>query len=708
MKKLFYYLLIFISIFVISCSSEDVGDSIPDGGETGEEVGEETITDQPENVIKTPCEFNLSNIKADEKIVIDCLLDLKGETVTIPSGVIFEFEGGDIINGKLIFKGGTIDGRLLSSQLEVEGDVKLASPEFKFYAVRWNIEEATQTKNPLPPTPEVAFANHENIQNAINLVKGMGANKFIINRLNVFFDSQTLFVPAILLPSDFHLEMTENTYLRVFPVDGLISTRLIYIDTKKNVKVSGGNLIGDRLEHGPSDGGNTLFSIHGGQEIVIDNIHISYSSASGLTVNSQLWEGDANYIPSKNVLITNCTFDSNRMNNLEVTDGKDIIIDNCKSYRAGNDLEGKFGPSLGLAPRIGIVIEPALRQVIERVTVKNSIVEETRTNSILVAGATDVLFTGNTADKGIGWTSATNVQVTNNTAGGIFGGFNGDFALSQSANNVISGNTIKNGAVGIYATNDDIKIFDNTIIDCGAGMQLQNLADTEIYNNTITSSEADTDGIIGQIALKNVTFRNNTIELVTGRSMNMVGVNQEAQYIDNKFYLKNNTITCSQSGVILNSRGFDITGNNFSTAGFGLTNSNNMLVSNNTVTAQTGNVFGINKTKSSSNITVTDNTFENTSSTRLGAYGIQINTVGNNAVNEDSNIVVRNNNIKVKGTNYGIHATDFNGMTITGNTIETAELVCIFFRGNNSIIENNVTINTDTDIQGTNNRVSNN
>ncbi len=693
MKNIIYSLLLFICCITISCSNDNF-----------EEMDLDSEVDLPPNVVTTPCDFDLSNVATGTTIILNCILDLKGETITLPPNVKFEFEGGDIKNGKLIFNGGTIAGELLNSSLEIEGDVKLENPVFKFYAVRWEIVEGKVDQ----PT---AYKNHEYIQKVVDIVKGLGATTFEINHINAFFESNNgVFsnTPVVELPSDLHFKMSDNSYLRVFPVDEIYSARIFRISGKKNIIVSGGHLIGDRLNHGPTDGGNVLFEIKGGQDVIIDNVEMSFSSSSGLTVNSVLFPNDADYFPSKNVVIKNCLFDSNRTNNLSVTDGMDITIDNCKLYRAGIDLKGQFGPSIGVAPRIGIVVEPVQGQVVDRVHIKNNTVDESRTNSILAAGGYNIIISGNTADAPVGWTTATNAQVINNPGlnGGIIGGLDLPYALSVSANNIISGNTVRNTNTGIYATNDDIKIFNNKIIDCNNGIMVRNLADSEIYNNTITSSKEGSFGISGQKSANNVVVRNNTVKLSDGRSINMVGMNKESEFEENKLTIRNNTFECGKSGIITFSNGIDVDDNNFTLSGFGLTNSINISVKNNTIISQSENAFSINKTESTKNIAVTGNTFNNTSSTRLGAYGVRIYTVGNDAATEDSNITFNNNKINVKGTNYGLHIKNFDGMSITDNTIEIQDLVSIFFRGNNSTIQNNNV--SSVDIEGTNNTVSNN
>lgn len=86
-----------------------------------------------ENSAIASCDFHLSNISENEEIIIDCILNLEGKTVTLPKGVTLAFGKGDIKNSTLKFSDiGKIDGRLLNASLTIEGAAKLIDPIFKF------------------------------------------------------------------------------------------------------------------------------------------------------------------------------------------------------------------------------------------------------------------------------------------------------------------------------------------------------------------------------------------------------------------------------------------------------------------------------------------------------------------------------------------------------------------------------------------------
>src|SRR5690606_1484344 len=288
---------------------------------------------------------------------------------------------------------------------------------------------------------EIGYKNHIYIQKAVDLVHFLNGTVFKLDQMDAFFTTDKKYLPAVELPSNFHFSMSDATFMRVtFPDTREYASWLFRIETERNVTISGGNLDGRRDNFGPGiDGANTIIWIKGGVDVVVENVSIKNGSKTGLTINGFLFEGDPRYVPSENVIVRDCIFDSNRANNLSITDGKNIIVENCKLYRAGisTNVAG------GIAPLIGIVIEPVTGQKVDGVIIRNNILQEgAGKNSILAALGNDILITGNEADKQVGWTSASNVRVIDNPGlrGGVIAGYDGEYALSQSIGNEISGN----------------------------------------------------------------------------------------------------------------------------------------------------------------------------------------------------------------------------------------------------------------------------
>ncbi len=705
--KTFLLTLLFMTVMT-SCNKEElfVEPEVEVVEEETDDTEDTDDTETPTEEVDTSaaCDFTLDDVQPNSTVIINCVLDLGGGTITLPENVTILYEGGDIINGTINFSGGNvISGELLNSTLIMGGtNPQLKDPVFNFDPKRWGIVEGEVDE----PT---AYRNHEIIQEVIDLLKSIGVETFALNELDAFFVTYKKQTPVIEMPSNFNFKMSENTHLRMFPVDRDYAPWMIRIQNGNNINISGGFLHGERDQHGPTIAtGGALVWISSGVDVIVENVHISEASGTGLTINSFRFADHALYEPSKNVLVRNCIFDSNRSNNLSITDGEDIIVENCKLYRAGIDTPY----SLGRAPKIGIVIEPVSGQKVDGVIIRNNILKEGGgKSSILVALGNDVVISGNEADRQVGWTSASNVKVINNPGlrGGVIAGFTSNYALSKSTGNEVSGNTILDASTGIYATNDDIKIFNNTIKNCGLAMQLLSLKDTEIYNNTITSSGSDL-GFNVQRFLNNVTIRDNNIEIPKGRSILMSSVNSDSEYENYNFSFKNNTVKTGNPIKINNSNGMDIIGNDFTLSGMLVSNSKNILISSNNVKVDSGSCLHINKTISTQNIEIVSNTFENTNPGKIQGYGLRVSSFGSSVVTENSNILIKENDITVAGQNNGIYVKNIDGLTIKDNNGWLEDFQFIYFRGNNSSITNNNTIvgPEGNDIEGSNNSISGN
>jgi len=644
-------------------------------------------------------------------LTVDTDINLNGQTVELPSGTNLLFGNGRITNGTLAFNG-IIDGRLLNPSLGLRGDIHLLNPRFTFSPDVWGIVE-TNNSNPTPPSQAVAFANKRILQNTINLTKRLGASVFSIARMDAYFDPNEQVAGVIDMPSDLHLSMSSQTVLRAFPVSGSFSAKLININGKTNITVSGGKLIGDRLEHGPVDGGTTLFVIKGGQNIVVDGVDISLSSSTGLTINSIFFEGDPDFFQSKNIVVRNCRFDANRNNNLSITDGRNIIVENSRLFRAGVDLPARFGVSNGRAPRIGIVMEPFLGQVIQDVTIRNNIVQSRRplTNAILAADGDRYLLTGNTTDGSIGWTLASEVTVSNNTidGGGVIGGFNDGFALAGSRDNVVSGNTIRNSPIGLELTNDDIEAFNNHIENTDIAIFTRSLSDSNIYSNTVVGSVPNSFGIVAQNFANNVRINNNSFDIL-GRVVSIGGINNQPSQSAFKLRIDGNTMRGTNTSRITSSSNIDLIGNRLENGGILFGNAFSILFDQNVLSTESGRSVTVEKNRSTQNIQVTNNRITNSENR---GDGVRINIVGGGDLQtENSRILVDSNVITVSRGSHGIRTQGVDGITINNNQISNIshpgfDFESIVLNGSDSEITNN-TLSHGLIVNGDRNTVSNN
>ncbi|MHA7057499.1 hypothetical protein ACWGOQ_0009800, partial [Aquimarina sp. M1] len=363
MKKSPYFLLILMTVFYYSCSTESIEEIIAEEEEVIEEdddIEEEEDTDITSD---NPCDFDLSSIVANSTVTIDCLMDLEGKTINLPANVNFDFEGGDIFNGTLIFSGGTIDGRLLNHDLDTQGEVLLKNTTFRFVASRWENIVQGQTSS------EIALKNTAEFEKLMFRIKEMGGTTFTTNVFDAFFETtkvtsttsnQNFYasVEAINVPSNFHLKMSDNTKLRQFPAaSGIENGAVIAVRDSDNVTISGGFIIGDRNQriYSPQDvglEGTHLMHIHSGRNVTIDGVQFVEGSKGAIAIYSLGFSFNPGYKPTTNVKVINCTFKDIRRMGIALTDGRDILIEGNTFTNIGQPMSGSDGGEVGYAINI--------------------------------------------------------------------------------------------------------------------------------------------------------------------------------------------------------------------------------------------------------------------------------------------------------------------------------------------------------------------
>ncbi|WP_271407396.1 right-handed parallel beta-helix repeat-containing protein [Tenacibaculum soleae] len=554
MKKTFLNLLIIL--IITSCSKDDSNIQI--------------LPEPPEIKVTDPCNFDILDISANSTININCLLNLNNKEITLPENIKFNFNGGDIINGTLIFDGGTIDGELLNSKLTIKGSVKLTSKEFKFKTDRWDITEGIVSN-------EIALTNRKNINKTIELVERLGGDVFELGKMDAYFNVEANKVErsymndrAIRIPSDFHFKMSDDTFLRVQPTHFaayyLLSTYLT-----DNTKISGGNLIGDRYEHDYSPiidaqgvERNThefglLLGIIGAHDAIIDRVKFSNPTGDGIIVNHKVLRNPDGTLTNGNrtserVLIKNCIIKEARRNGISIVDANGITIENCQILDTGKgeqalDTGGnKVYNSSGVLPKYGIDIEPERRiidgvviedQRVENIKIIGSTFKENEFGDIVCAFGTNISIDNNFFDKWVAGGSANNVNITNNTFKSRFSLTESVFAISIKSNFkrgeelvhdfLVSGNDISGYSVGINLSADNHQVLDNTFTNCVSGIFFGKLSNTLIKDNIITSNiSIPSYGYRTRKTLvQNVIIEGGFVD-VTNRPIDLHGLNQES------------------------------------------------------------------------------------------------------------------------------------------------------------------------------------
>ncbi|MDO5986606.1 right-handed parallel beta-helix repeat-containing protein [Flavivirga amylovorans] len=643
MKNLLYYLLIFTSCMAMSCSKDD-----------SDEPTKDIIKDTPPNVITTPCGFDLSNVAANSTIKIDCLLDLKDKTVTLPENIIIEFAGGDIINGALNFSsGGKIDGNLLSSKLKLEGDVKLIDPTFKFYAVRWGIVEGETTS-------DIALKNNDILEGIMFFTQKLGATTFNIDKLDAYFEvtkvtsttTNANWYPsqeAINIPSDFNLVMTDNTHLRVFPAQLGVSREgatLLAIRHESNVTVKGGILHGDRelRQYSEDDGqeGSHLFHIHSGKNVTLDGIQFIEGSVGSITIYSTGFSFNPNYEPTTGVVIKNCEFVRSRRMAISLTDGRDVLIEGNTFIDTGLPTPNSKGGEVGYA----INIEPT------RFRDENGELKEwQRVFDVLIKGNTETGSRGGFVTLTIGqgltvenndigtrvvYSFVSGSKVINNRfkatgkateSWAIFAAGDGETVFD----NEIGGNTIEGYSLGIVVGSNDAFVHDNEIKDCGAGIQISKAFEARIHNNTINVSG---NGIQATNTHSDaIEIKGNEVTTSGNFNIYLANLNIEEAHKDYKIVLDGNKLLSTKNVTISNARGITFK-NNEVNGGIGVGDVFDVEVSANTIKPNESDgirTFGTNASFSVLNNIITEPT---------GAARYEC--INNDADNPDSTVMTGN------------------------------------------------------------------
>jgi len=101
MKKFTVNCVLSLTLLLSSCGggSGDSGISPNPVVDTPVVVNPPVDSTMPPNTATKPCDFSLSTATVGDTLIIDCVLDLQNQSVSLPSNVTLEFDKGDIING---------------------------------------------------------------------------------------------------------------------------------------------------------------------------------------------------------------------------------------------------------------------------------------------------------------------------------------------------------------------------------------------------------------------------------------------------------------------------------------------------------------------------------------------------------------------------------------------------------------------------------
>ena len=572
-----------IMISAMSCNTEElfiepVGEEVINL-EDEEDVVEEDAEPEEDSGVDTslPCDFDLNTIEPNTTIVINCIMDLQGQTINVPANVSILYEGGDIINGTLNFSDNVIiSGELLNSTLTLGGSTpQLKDTTFQFDPTRWEIVEGVVND-------DVSYNNKLIINDIMQKVKEFGATTIKIDKLDAYFYNRPTGKPwqsvyhAIQVPSDISLMMTDNTHLRIQPND-FKNTILLTFFIADNASIHGGILHGDRDTHDYSDTSSShewghLIAVKGSKNVTIKDVTIMDAGGDGIKVTALGHSYDTNYTTTENLLITNNKIIRARRNGISLTDGRHIIVDSNELIDTGVST----AYSNGTAPMWAIDIEPVWsfgekREIVEHVIIRNNIERGSEKGGIVNARGDYIIYENNIMENTIAMGQTRGSIVRNNTfenpgkssTTAIIAGRDDEYGKEYNHSNEVYGNTIIGFDKGIFLNDPEIDLHSNIITDCGNAIQILNSRDSKIRDNTITN-ETGGSGISNKVSeyINNVDIYNNVIK-VEGAPFRFYDVNQDDATIGFKITIRDNQVTSygnSNSSFKL-IRGFDFKNN---------------------------------------------------------------------------------------------------------------------------------------------------
>ncbi|WP_208326563.1 NosD domain-containing protein [Algibacter lectus] len=523
-------------------------------------INEGQLEDSDENSNSDPtslCDFNIDNIQPNSTVILNCILDLHGNTVNIPENVTFLYEGGDIINGTLNISDNTvISGELLNPSLSISGSYpQTKDTSFYFDPRRWGIIEGKVSN-------EIAISNSSIFNKVINLAKEYGITNFIIDEMDAYFGvGNNPSHYALRLPSNINLMMSDNTNIRVQP-NSYAWNDLILCWEADNILISGGKLWGDRYTHDYESESGThefgyLINFKAVHNSVIDNVELHEATGDGFHIlGGSDRNADGSLKPNRresiNVTIKNCLINDNRRDNISVVDGRNIFIENNTFRKAGNDSDSPSANAKSVSPRVAVMIESREKvapdgnsvykwEITENVHIKNNVFENNRADIVLLSGEKAYIYQNTFKSlSGVTVGAAVDGKIYNNKFESQEGPISNSYGLllesrtfangeDRVKNYEVTNNTFIGYQYGILANGTDHTIKDNIITNCKRGITLGASTNLQLDNNIISSNISDSYGFYTfsfESYLKNCIIKNGEIN-VLGTPLFLINKNND-------------------------------------------------------------------------------------------------------------------------------------------------------------------------------------
>jgi hypothetical protein len=270
--------------------------------------------------------------------------DLNGETITLPAGCVLEFEGGSLANGTLAGSNTAIDADnvvIFGDDIIVSGTWLIPNIYSDWFA---NITETNRIKNLFRLTNSA-------ITNNVYIKKTSEPYKVAITRYSEEWRREDI----IDINTDNNNVYIDGTIQ--LEANGMWGYNIITIDNVNNIKISGGTIIGDALEHDystyqdshPTHEFGYGIAIIGSNNIEIENIDIKLCTGDCVCFE-RFGESKIN-----NVVIRNFLFEQARRQGISITEN----VENVQIVNGTIQNIGDLSETItGTAPKHAIDIEP--------------------------------------------------------------------------------------------------------------------------------------------------------------------------------------------------------------------------------------------------------------------------------------------------------------------------------------------------------------
>ncbi|WNH10242.1 right-handed parallel beta-helix repeat-containing protein [Thalassobellus suaedae] len=269
-----------------------------------------------------------------------------------------------------------------------------------------------------------------------------------------------------------------------------------------------------------------LIIVCGSINVTVDSVYLTDATGDafifGASNGFRYREQNKSY--NKNVVLKNSVLNASRRNNISITDGEHLIVENCTIKNAGNgnniydSNDNKIVSSAGIAPKVGVDIEPFRGydsngnfinfEIVDDVIIRGCTFTSNNISSFINYSGKNVIFENNFSDHNVGASYDDGTKFLNNTlvaseknrstSGISLGTFILDVygvptQLSKYSQAI--GNTIEGFEKGIQVKGDNSIVKDNVIKDFNYGIELKAANYALIENNTLESNKASSHGI---------------------------------------------------------------------------------------------------------------------------------------------------------------------------------------------------------------------